>query len=236
MPELTADHPRRVYRLKAHIYNLNHVWRRFHIAADSSLEDLRHAIVCLFGFREDFPYLLRVGNARYGPGEGADPAAVPLRDAVDTIRKATVRSQKSIFLSYESPEYREHVKAHGERIPREGTIVDESETEGVVLPEYLHWYIVISCEDELPEREGQPYPVCTAGERASPPDVIDNYDRYHWFTNTLKIMGRSRFTEALKKSGKPEDVKLVPLLEGGFDPAAFDIDDVNRCLSGSGKK
>ncbi|WP_424358486.1 IS1096 element passenger TnpR family protein [Methanocella sp. MCL-LM] len=243
MPGLDSDNPDHVYQLKAHIYNLNHVWRRFHIGTDSSLEQLRRTIMCLFDLHEDFPCEFRAGRARYGSqvaveGEAAGPesvdlALVPVRDAVETVKKETARNRKSIFFSYESPEYRESARPRSE--PASGD-EDEEEEEGGDIPGFTHWYIVISYEDELPAAAGQSYPVCIAGERASPPGAIHNYDQYQWLTNNMKTMGRSRFIDVLKRGNHPDDAGYIRLLEDGFDPALFNLDTVNLCLSKAGKK
>jgi hypothetical protein len=237
MPGLDANNPDHVYQLKAHIYNLNHVWRRFQIGTDSSLEQVRRTILCLFDLREDFPCVFRVGRARYsGPGiegggaEGAanvDFATVPLSGVVEKVKNEKAPNKKNIFFSYESPEYREYARSHGE---------PAGETEGDDIPGYAHWYIVISYENELPAEEGRSYPACIAGERASPPDAVNNYGRYLWLTNNLKMMGRSRFIKVIGEKGSQDEQKYIPLIESGFDPATFDIDTVNRCLSGPGKK
>jgi len=258
MPELKTKNPNQVYQLKAHIYNMNHIWRRFEMNTDSSLDELRHVILCLFDLREDFPYLFRVGGARYselglekGEGKGVekvDLATVPLRDAVELIKKEKIRNKKSLFFSYESPDYRDYVKSHGEHRPRDSNSASDSESESEsgsgsgsneeveALPGYAHWYIVISFEGELPAEEGQSYPVCTAGERASPPDITKNYSQYQWIINNLKMMGRSRFTEVLKRSDHSDDKTYIPLLESDFDPAVFAIENVNSCLGKTSKK
>lgn len=236
MPGLDAVNPDHVYQLKAHVYNLNHVWRRFHIGKDSSLEQLRRTIMCLFDLREDFPCVFRVGRARYnmpgieeGRAEGVtnvDLVTVSLSDVVEKIKNEKAPNKKSIFFSYESPEYREYVRSHG--MP-----ADEEEGD---IPGYAHWYIVISYENELPAEEGRSYPVCIAGERASPPDYVNNYGRYLWLTNNLKMMGRSRFIKVIGEKGRQDEQIYIGLLESGFDPAVFDVDTVNLCLSGAGKK
>ena len=248
MPELDTKNPNQVYQLKAHIYNMNHIWRRFEISTDSNLEELRHAILCLFDLREDFPYVFRVGGARYseqglekGEGKGVenvDLATVPLRGAVEQIKKEKIRNKKNLFFSYESPGYRDYVKSHGESRPRDSDSDSESDSnvDDEALPGYAHWYIVISYENELPAEEGQSYPVCIAGERASPPAITNNYSRYQWLINNLKMMGRSRFIEVLKRSDNLDDKTYIQLLESEFDPAVFNIDKINDCLGKISKK
>lgn len=212
-----SERPASVYQFKAHIYNLNHVWRRFQMGSDSSLAELRQAILCLFAFREDIPYVLKVG--REGAGK-ADLATVTLREAVEALEKEKVPNKKKIFFQYEAPGDEAEVNA--------GDRPSEQDEEDFVGHDNL--FIVISFEAELPAQEGESYPVCIAGERASPPGEVSGYGRYQWLINNLKIMGRARFLEALKRAGNPYDVRFIPLLESGFDPAVFEVDSINRCL------
>lgn len=235
MPEHDNDRPDHVYQMKAHVYHLHNVWRRFLIRKDSSLEELRRTVLCLFSFREDFPYLLRYGEVRYsedweGGGKGealeeVDLATVPLREAVEAIKAEKIHAKKYIIYRHESP-------SHVRMMDEDHLIIDV----GDEFDEFVDWIIVISYEVEQPADENGHYPLCLAGGRASPPRETFSHADYQWLINELKRMGRSRLTDALKRADDPDYTRFIPLLESGFDPAVFDIDSVNRCLSQIGKR
>ncbi len=235
MPMPSSSHPDHVYQLKAHIYYLHNVWRRVLISKDSNLEELRHTVLCLFGFREDFPYLLMFGEVRYSEDrarerqsedlEEVDLATVPLREAIEVI-KAEKGHKKYIIYHHESPS---HVRLIGDDL----FIIDVDDED---FDEYANWIIAISYEGEQPAEENVHYPICLAGGRASPPRETFGHGDYQWLINELKRMGRSKLTDALKRANDEDYTRFIPLLESGFDPAIFDIDSVNRCLAEVGKK
>lgn len=241
MPGLDAENPDRVYQMKAHIFYMQSLWRRFQIGTDGSLEDLRRTILCLFGFRKDFPYLMMVGRVRYtesrddflliDEGEGLeeeeiDLATVQLGDVVKEMIEAKARRKQQLVYDHKNPNY---MKFDGEY----AILPDEKDE---AFKGYAHWDIVVSYEDELPAEKGRQYPVCIDGRHASPPPEIYDNGQYKWLIDNLKEMGRSRFAEALIIRNDPDYVRFAPLLERGFDPLAFDIDIVNRCLAEVGKK
>ncbi|WP_424358485.1 IS1096 element passenger TnpR family protein [Methanocella sp. MCL-LM] len=236
MSELDSGNSDQVYQMKAHVYHLHNVWRRFLISKDSSLEELRRTVLCLFSFREDFPYLLRYGEVRYsedweGGGKGealeeVDLATVPLREAVEVIKAEKTHAKKYIIYRHESP-------SHVHMMDDDLFNIDADDED---FDDYANWSIAISYEVEQPVEENGQYPFCLAGGRASPPGEIFNYADYQWLINELKRMGRSKLTDALKRADDPDYNRFVPLLESGFDPDLFDIDSVNRCLAGIGKK
>ena len=205
------------------------------IDQDSSLEQLRRAVLCLFGFREDFPYHLRFGEVSYSEDwvgeeksedlEEVDLADIPLREAIEAI-KGEKGHKKHIFYHYKSPS--------GVRLIGEDLFIIEVKDKD--FSGYANWDIAITYEGELPAEENRYYPVCIAGGRASPPREIPDHAKYQWFINTLKSMGRSRLIQALKREDDLEDRDYISLLESGFDPAVFDRDSVNRCLAEVGKK
>ena len=83
------------------------------------------------------------------------------------------------------------------------------------------WEHTLVAEKMLPIDPLAKYPVCLAGARACPPEDCGGIPGY---CDTL---------EALKASKKTEEQKeLLEWLGKGYDPESFNLDAVNRCLTG----
>jgi Plasmid pRiA4b ORF-3-like protein len=89
------------------------------------------------------------------------------------------------------------------------------------------WEHEIAVEDIRPAERGVAYPRCTAGRRACPPEDCGG------------IWGYQELLEILADPRHPEHVERLDWLGLGsateFDPAAFDLDEVNRALKGLAK-
>lgn len=84
------------------------------------------------------------------------------------------------------------------------------------------WEHDITVEKIMPPEDGVRYPVCVDGKRACPPDDCGGVYGYE---NLLAI---------ISDPGHEEHEDMVAWLEEmrpGFDPDAFDIDEVNRRLA-----
>jgi len=81
------------------------------------------------------------------------------------------------------------------------------------------WEVEIKVEKVLPPAKDQRYPVCLAGENAGPPD------------DSGGVWGYAAMLDALKDPKNPEREEYLEWLGEDFDPAAFDLDEVNRKLA-----
>jgi len=81
--------------------------------------------------------------------------------------------------------------------------------------DWLHQVLV---EKILPPEPGQTYPVCIKGRRACPPDDVGG------------VWGYEGFLEAIQDPDHPEHQGYLDWVGGEFDPAAFDLNAVNRAL------
>lgn len=81
--------------------------------------------------------------------------------------------------------------------------------------DWLHQVLV---EKILPPEPGQTYPMCIKGRRACPPEDVGG------------IWGYEEFLEAIRDPDHPEHQDYLEWVGGEFDPAAFDLDAVNRAL------
>jgi len=70
----------------------------------------------------------------------------------------------------------------------------------------------------LPLEDGKTYPVCLTGKRACPPEDYGG------------IWGYSDFLEAIQDPAHPEHDERLEWVGGEFDPAAFDLREVNEEL------
>jgi hypothetical protein len=86
------------------------------------------------------------------------------------------------------------------------------------------WTHEIVLEKVLPRQEGMPYPVCTKGKGACPPEDIGG------------ITGYYHFLEVMTEPKDPEYREMQEWYGGPFDPNAFDIDAVNAVLAPRRKK
>jgi hypothetical protein len=83
------------------------------------------------------------------------------------------------------------------------------------------WEHEILVEKILPIEKGIHYPVCLTGKRACPPEDCGGPPGYE---NLLEI---------LKDPSHPEHEDMFDWLPGDFDSEKFDIESVNRRLTGS---
>lgn len=82
------------------------------------------------------------------------------------------------------------------------------------------WTHEVLLEKVLPPEPGATYPRCTAGKRACPPEDCGG------------VWGYAEFVEAIADPEHPEHDELLEWVGGEFDPAAFDVDEVNVGLRG----
>ena len=80
------------------------------------------------------------------------------------------------------------------------------------------WTHELLVENILPPRAGVWYPVCHAGARACPPEDVGG------------IAGYENFLAAINNPRHPERQEYLEWIGGRFDPAAFDVNEVNRRL------
>lgn len=82
------------------------------------------------------------------------------------------------------------------------------------------WEHTILIEKILPLEAGEHYPACLTGRRACPPEDCGG------------IWGYAYLLEAIQNPDHPEHEHLLEWVGGGFDPEAFDLDEINRALKG----
>jgi len=80
------------------------------------------------------------------------------------------------------------------------------------------WEHEILLEKILLPDSGVKHPVCITGKRACPPEDCGG------------IWGYYGFLEAIQNPDHPEHDEMLEWVGGGFDPEAFDLDEVNRVL------
>jgi hypothetical protein len=84
------------------------------------------------------------------------------------------------------------------------------------------WSHLILVEKILPPEPGQKYPICVKGKGNCPPEDCGG------------VWGFDDFKDAMADPKHPEHENLKEWYGGDFDPEAFDIDEVNRMLTGGG--
>ena len=78
------------------------------------------------------------------------------------------------------------------------------------------WEHELRIEKVLPLEAGTRYPVCLTSKRACPPEDCGG------------IWGYASFLEAIHAPQHPEHEEMADWVGGGFDPEAFDRDEINR--------
>jgi hypothetical protein len=81
------------------------------------------------------------------------------------------------------------------------------------------WTHVLTVEKVLAPEPGVRYPRCVSGRRACPPEDVGGPWGYDGF---LEVMG---------DPNHPEHDERTKWAGGPFDPAAFDIDEVNEAMA-----
>ncbi len=84
------------------------------------------------------------------------------------------------------------------------------------------WQHEIVVED-LVEDDGGQLPACTGGKRACPPEDCGG------------VWGYEKVLAAVKDPNRPDHAERLEWLGDGFDPEAFDVEQVNRQLARLGK-
>jgi pRiA4b ORF-3-like protein len=81
------------------------------------------------------------------------------------------------------------------------------------------WEHRIVLEQVDPPNEFMRYPLCTAGERACPPEDVGGVPGYEEFLKTIRDPEHEEYDQSLLWAGG-----------GAFDPEGFDLNAVNRAL------
>ncbi len=81
------------------------------------------------------------------------------------------------------------------------------------------WEHILLVEKVLPPEPDTHYPVCIKGRRACPPEDVGG------------IWGYYGFLEAIRDPDHPDHEELLEWVDDDFDPAAFDLDEINEALS-----
>lgn len=83
------------------------------------------------------------------------------------------------------------------------------------------WAHVLEVEKVLVPEPGQEDPVCIKGRRAAPPERMGSMRMYDYFLETMQNPEHPEYP------GNPE---FLASFGGDFDPARFDLDEVNAAL------
>ena len=84
------------------------------------------------------------------------------------------------------------------------------------------WTHIVLVEKVLPAEPGQPYPTCVKAKGNCPPEDCGG------------VWGFADFVDAMADPKHPEHENLKEWYGGDFDPEAFDLEEVNRMLTGGG--
>lgn len=83
-----------------------------------------------------------------------------------------------------------------------------------------HWEHVVTVEDLVMPSPDRPPVWCLAGENACPPEDVGSTDGY------------ASFLAAIRDPKHEDHAQMLEWVGGSFDPAAFNLDDVNERLAG----
>jgi len=229
-----------IYQMRAHLYYLRPiVWRRFMVLLEASMEHLHQVICCLFGFDSSFPYMLRAAKVRYSVGfdkaeqedtgirdtnehhrqeELVDEKTIPIDSLVKLVKDRKSHSDRNIFFYYETPDSTK--------------IIEKDDEVFLVFSEHrsVHWTAVISCEKSLPAEDDHVYPLCTEGERASPPRCFSGHNDYSTFIDNKKRLDKWSLIKGLKSNYGDDAADYVELVKNDFDPGTIDLNAINQCL------
>lgn len=239
MSELRPDEPV-IYQIRAHLFYLRPVvWRRFLVRREASMEHLHQVICCLFDIDTSIPYILRAAKVRYSVGfqeeepedmdiqdidehngqeEIVDEKTIPIYSLIKLVKDRKSHSDRNIFLYYRTPDNTRLIQTDSEPF----LVLGEHRT--------VNWTAVISCEKVLPVEAGREYPVCTEGERASPPRCFSGHNDYSAFLDNKKRLDKMSLIKGLKRYYGEDAAEFIALVENDFNPGIIDMNAINQCL------
>lgn len=169
------------------------IWRQVRVPGSYSLGDLHQVIQVVMGWYGDHLHGFAVGGRRYANTEDVDDAEYVDEEMVTLDELGLASSGRFTYL-YDFGDGWKHTIRVSRIVPASAFAADEP--------------LAV---------------VCTAGERAAPPEDCGGAFGY---TRLLGLLERPR--ESLDEN----EVEFVELFADEFDPDEFDIDEVNRVFRG----
>jgi hypothetical protein len=186
-----------VFQIKVTLKDINPpIWRRILVSCETKLSQLHDIIQAAMGWQNSHLHLFEIGIVRFTTGD--EPANLTELTAIDS------RYVRLLNL----------VQPHR---PFRGEFHFAFEYEYDMGDSWKHDVVFEDVFRPDPKRKT---PVCTAGERACPPEDVGG------------VHGYASFLEAIRNPDDPEHQSYLEWIGGSFDPEAFDIEDVNQKLRG----
>ena len=190
MPTKKAPAPAEIYQIKVTLLRTDPpVWRRLLVPAEATLSQLHDVLQAAMGWHDDHLHEFRVGKTRFGPPH-PDPVGLFMGEP-PVIDECTV-PLSSVLVRV------------GAKAIYTYDFGDEWE-HGIVL------------EKRLLADPNLTYPLCTAGERACPPEDCGGVYGYYDLVEAIVDPDHDRHEEMLDWIGE-------------YDPDAFSLDEVNGAL------
>jgi len=189
MPTKKKSAPQEIYRIKVTLLGASPpIWRRLLVPADLTLAQLHDALQAAMGWEDDHLHEFRIGQQRFGVPD-PDDRLMGIPD---------VSSERAVRLS---------------------TVLGRIGAKAVYTYDFGDgWEHAIVLEKRLPADPNLTYPLCTAGQRACPPEDCGGIGGFYDLLEAISDPNHDRHEEMLDWVGDD------------FDPAAFSLDDVNRRL------
>jgi Plasmid pRiA4b ORF-3-like protein len=186
------DNFEQVYQFKLSIKGITpQIWRRIQVPENYTFLDLHNATQAVMDWEDYHLHEFEVLN----PMSGKPERIVPKEDDFDVFdEEPLVLEKKASISSYFTPENKTALYRY-----------DFGD----------NWEVKIRFEKILLRKEGEKYPVCTAGKRASPPEDSGGAGGYMYKLEILTDPSDSEYEDTVEWLGE------------NFNPEYFDVKDIS---------
>jgi Plasmid pRiA4b ORF-3-like protein len=179
------------------------IWRRLQVAGDTKLGKLHRVLQVTMGWYDAHLHAFRVGRTAYSVPDPEFPTGM--------------RSERNVRL--------EQIAGEGDNRDLRVRLRRWDRGEGrrprmTCLRLWHGWEHALKVEKILPAEKGKRYPVCLAGKHACPPEDCGG------------VSGYAHLLEVLSNAKDEQYEELQEWIGPDFEPEAFDLDQINRTMSG----
>jgi hypothetical protein len=178
------------------------IWRRVEAHSGLTLHDLHYVIQCVFNWTDSHLY-----HFLMPPG--------------GKLTRAALRDAKRFHCLPPDPVFAEDQQSDGRADEALIGRIFTSDCKQIIY-EYDFgdsWEHLVKLEKRSPGGDPKSIPRCLAGENAAPLDDMGGIDGYYDWLDALRDSSRERHEDAVEWLGEE------------FDPAHFDLEEVNKRLS-----
>jgi hypothetical protein len=190
MPTKKMPAPQEIYQINVTLLGTRPpIWRRLLVPVELTLEQLHNVLQLAMGWDDDHLHEFRIGQRRFGR-PNPDERLMGMPEVSN------------------------------ERTAKLSTVLGRIGAKAMYTYDFGDdWEHSILLEKRLPADPSMPYPVCTGGQRAGPPEDCGG------------IGGFYDLLDAMSDPNHPRHEEMRDWIGDDFDPEAFAVDEVNRKLA-----